>query len=255
MAHAVYLALPAIVIPAPTLANRQHLPSYARAISNLLQVGGAAAFTNISIRIPISDPLELIGQGPSSSASTTPTTATHPGNTDFGPNGTSEFGTGGSSNAHKRISSLSTRPASVHHASAVAGLMPNGVPSGMRSASGASAVSATSSIMSARSAVPGGAPSGAFGDPSSTWEMWDTIRSMCGYHPRLSVTLDLTNPLPPSVGALARWIAEPVKHVWLPGTSFIPNAKGYPVLSKACQAFIKGIAKVCRPGMAPATAY
>ena len=56
--------------------------------------------------------------------------------------------------------------------------------------------------------------------------------------------LDLTNPLPPSVGALARWISEPVKQVWLPAQSFIPNAKGYPVLSKACQAFLRGVSKV-----------
>ena len=56
--------------------------------------------------------------------------------------------------------------------------------------------------------------------------------------------LDLTNPLPPSVGALARWTAEPVKHIWLPASSFISNGKGYPVLSKACQAFLKGMTKV-----------
>jgi protein arginine N-methyltransferase 5 len=59
--------------------------------------------------------------------------------------------------------------------------------------------------------------------------------------------LDLTNPLPPSAGALSRWSAEPVKFIWLPSASFIPNAKGYPVLSKACQAFLRGLGKV-RPG-------
>jgi protein arginine N-methyltransferase 5 len=55
--------------------------------------------------------------------------------------------------------------------------------------------------------------------------------------------LDLSNPLPPSTGAQQRWTAEPVSHIWLPATSFIPNAKGYPVLSKACQAFVRGMAK------------
>lgn len=55
--------------------------------------------------------------------------------------------------------------------------------------------------------------------------------------------LDLTNPLPPSAGALARWSAEPVNYIWLPASSFIPNAKGYPVLSKACQAFIREMGK------------
>lgn len=56
--------------------------------------------------------------------------------------------------------------------------------------------------------------------------------------------LDLTNPLPPSIGALSRWTAEPVRNVWLPATAFIPNAKGYPVLSKACQAFLRAMTKV-----------
>jgi protein arginine N-methyltransferase 5 len=56
--------------------------------------------------------------------------------------------------------------------------------------------------------------------------------------------LDLTNPLPPSVGALSRWTAEPTRYIWLPANSFIPNGKGYPVLSKACQAFLRGMSKV-----------
>jgi protein arginine N-methyltransferase 5 len=60
----------------------------------------------------------------------------------------------------------------------------------------------------------------------------------------MEIALDLTNPLPPSVGALSRWTAEPVKHIWLPASSFISNGKGYPVLSKACQAFLKGMTKV-----------
>ena len=64
-----------------------------------------------------------------------------------------------------------------------------------------------------------------------------------------STALDLTNPLPPSVGALARWTAEPVKNIWLPASSFIPNAKGYPVLSKACQAFLRGMGKVRKISM------
>ena len=60
------------------------------------------------------------------------------------------------------------------------------------------------------------------------------------------LALDLSNPLPPSVGALSRWTAEPVKNIWLPASSFIANAKGYPVLSKASQAFLRGLSKVCQ---------
>ncbi|ORY29011.1 PRMT5 arginine-N-methyltransferase-domain-containing protein [Naematelia encephala] len=207
LAYAMYLSLPTLIIPAPSLGNRAHLPSYARAISNLLQAGGPSAYTQISIRIPVSDPVELIGQGPAIPNGPTAAAAASP-------------------NKHKRVSSLSTRPTSMHQSQL--GALP-----GMR------VTSAASSTMSAKSAAGPSMPA----DPSSTWEMWDCVRTLCGYHPRLSVTLDLTNPLPPSVGALARWTSEPVKNVFVPASSFIPNARGYPVLSKACQAFLRGMAK------------
>ncbi|GAA5858595.1 hypothetical protein JCM1840_001275 [Sporobolomyces johnsonii] len=79
-------------------------------------------------------------------------------------------------------------------------------------------------------------------DRCETWELWNTLRGLCSYSPRLSLTLDLTNPLPPT-RSLGRWSAEPIKHIFLPCTAFIPNAKGYPVLSKSMQAFLKGIFK------------
>ncbi|WRT64001.1 uncharacterized protein IL334_000928 [Kwoniella shivajii] len=230
MAQALYLSLPVLIIPAPSLINRAHLPSYARAISNLLQMGGSSAFTQISIRIPISDPVELITQGPApNQRESMNMTMTMTNSSSVG-------------NKHKRISSLSTRPTSMHQAqlnqminqansSNTTTTSSNNNPQNLRIASGAS------STMSAKSVAA------VTGDPSSTWEMWDCIRTLCGYHPRLSVTLDLGNPLPPSVGALARWTAEPVKYIWLPAGSFIPNAKGYPVLSKACQAFLRGMSK------------
>ena len=50
--------------------------------------------------------------------------------------------------------------------------------------------------------------------------------------------------LPASPGALARWAAEPTRHILLPASSFISNAKGYPVLSKATQTFLKEVMKV-----------
>ena len=227
-----------LVLPAPVLANRRYVSSYARAVSNLLQIGGPTAFTQLSIRIPISDPTELIHQGPNPIPSP-----------NFQPNGLPELDSNGDEK-HKRVPSMSTRPTSIHQGSAAHQLPV--APAGMRVPSGAS------SVMSARSTV---APF-ASGDPSSTWEMWDCIRKICGYNPRLSVSeyrssnsrgrrhadfcqaLDLTNPLPPSIGALSRWTAEPVRNIWLPATSFIPNAKSYPVLSKACQAFLRGMAKV-----------
>ncbi|WVR05771.1 hypothetical protein IAU60_002796 [Kwoniella sp. DSM 27419] len=235
LAQALYLSLPVLVLPAPQLVNRAYLPSYARAISNLLQMGGPSAFTHIAIKIPISDPVELITQGPApGTGAPAPAAAAV---------STSASTTGSlGANKHKRVSSLSTRPASMHQAqlnqlvaqagSAAGPSAPGHQNQGLRIAS------AASSTISARSNGVA-----ATGDPSSTWEMWDCIRTMCGYHPRLSVALDLSNPLPPSVGALARWTAEPVKLISLPAGSFIPNAKGYPVLSKACQAFLRGMGK------------
>jgi protein arginine N-methyltransferase 5 len=205
MSQALYLSIPTLVVPAPSLANRAHLPSYARAIANLLQIGGAAAYTQVVVRIPISDPTELIQQGPAGPVSPGSGTGAGAGAPTMAPPPPP------TSKAHKRISSLSTRPQSFHQSQGSAsGLQPftsgagNGSGSGsgslnghgnghgMRTVSGASAFSQASSVMSARStATVGGTAAGGSalgGDPNSTWEMWDTIRAICGYHPRLSVS-------------------------------------------------------------------
>ncbi|KAI0635657.1 PRMT5-domain-containing protein [Trametes polyzona] len=78
----------------------------------------------------------------------------------------------------------------------------------------------------------------------TTWEMWDTIRTICGYNPRLTLALDLTPPLPHSSSVLDQWLAEPVRHLWLPASAFIANAKGYPVLTKGTQSFIRDAMKL-----------
>ena len=44
---------------------------------------------------------------------------------------------------------------------------------------------------------------------------------------------------------LERWFAEPIKAVILPTRIFLTNVKGYPVLSKKHQAFIRKLMKVC----------
>lgn len=43
---------------------------------------------------------------------------------------------------------------------------------------------------------------------------------------------------------LARWVAEPVGNVYIPASSFISNAKHYPVLSKSCQELLRGLLRV-----------
>lgn len=107
-------------------------------------------------------------------------------------------------------------------------------------------------------------------DRCESWETWNILRGLCSYSRRLTISaflyptppshdvpkdtdsrslsrtnaaLDLTNPLPATV-SLGRWSAEPIRHIFLPCTTFIPNAKGYPVLSKSMQAFLKSIFKV-----------
>lgn len=58
------------------------------------------------------------------------------------------------------------------------------------------------------------------------------------------VALDLTLPLPSVPGVLSRWFAEPVQHVYVPTSTFIPNGKGYPVLPKGTQLFLQDLMKV-----------
>ncbi|KAF8604211.1 PRMT5-domain-containing protein [Ceratobasidium sp. AG-I] len=78
---------------------------------------------------------------------------------------------------------------------------------------------------------------------SGTWEIWNTIRMVCGPTHRIAVALDLGSPLPASPNILARWSAEPVQHLIIPATTFIPNSKGYPVLPKLMQSFLRDILK------------
>lgn len=74
------------------------------------------------------------------------------------------------------------------------------------------------------------------------WETWEQIRQLCSYNTRLQLALDLGSPLPgPSI--LARWMAEPLSMLWIPSTAYLANAKGFPVLSKASQAFIRSMFK------------
>ncbi|KAJ7052637.1 PRMT5 arginine-N-methyltransferase-domain-containing protein [Mycena amicta] len=73
----------------------------------------------------------------------------------------------------------------------------------------------------------------------ATWEMWDVIRSICDYNTRLTLTLDLTPPLPVNSGFLSKWKAEAIRYLFLPAATFIANSKGYPVLPKGTQSFIR----------------
>ncbi|KJA22882.1 hypothetical protein HYPSUDRAFT_66634 [Hypholoma sublateritium FD-334 SS-4] len=83
------------------------------------------------------------------------------------------------------------------------------------------------------------APADSGASVNATWEIWDVIRSMCDYNPRLTLTLDLSPALPTTLGVLSKWAAESVRHIFLPSSTFIANMKGYPVLPKPTQQFIR----------------
>jgi protein arginine N-methyltransferase 5 len=73
-----------------------------------------------------------------------------------------------------------------------------------------------------------------------TWKIWNRIRCMCEYHPRIFAALELTADLPSS-SQLERWMGEPVKAIIIPTSVFITNKKGYPTLSQRHQRFLSSM--------------
>lgn len=176
LALALHLSIPTLIIPPPVPENRAHLPSYARAIASLLEMGGEGAQTRISIRIGISD------RPPTAVAS--PSTQGFAGNSmmslaapsvnggrqtsyDYTPSGLSTV----EEKRHKRKSSM-------------------GIPvrnSSYGQPSGGSAANASGQYH--RHSLLSGAAGAAAGDYHSwSWEVWDCIRNVCGYHRRLSLS-------------------------------------------------------------------
>jgi protein arginine N-methyltransferase 5 len=107
---------------------------------------------------------------------------------------------------------------------------------------------------------------------SMCWEMWDTIRTMCAYTNRISLSknphvciehlvlilflsaldLNMSFAVQNVPYSFDRWISEPTRHIILPASSFVPNPKGYPVLTKPLQQFIRNVVKV-RPDLYEST--
>ncbi|KAF1999527.1 protein arginine N-methyltransferase HSL7 [Amniculicola lignicola CBS 123094] len=73
--------------------------------------------------------------------------------------------------------------------------------------------------------------------PYSAWDAWNAIRSVCRYHSRLSVALDLPRKFP-SITLQSRWYAEPIRLINLSESAFLVNNRGSFVLSKPHQIFI-----------------
>ncbi len=73
---------------------------------------------------------------------------------------------------------------------------------------------------------------------------WNLIRTACDSQKKLSMALELSADLP-SPEVLDSWCGEPIKALIVPTSVFLTNKKGYPVLSRAHQAFVKRCYKVC----------
>jgi protein arginine N-methyltransferase 5 len=76
------------------------------------------------------------------------------------------------------------------------------------------------------------------GDDDS-WSLWNSIKTMCASHSNLFVYLELREMNPSQQDADQRWLAEPVACVSLPHPCWLQNAKGFPVLSKKLQEWVR----------------
>ncbi|KAK5165384.1 uncharacterized protein LTR77_008913 [Saxophila tyrrhenica] len=83
-------------------------------------------------------------------------------------------------------------------------------------------------------------------DEYDVWATWDTIRSLCSYSQKLCLALEVQRQLP-CLDLQCRWYSEPVRLLVFPRTTFIRNAKGYPVLSKPHQQLISRFARLRFP--------
>ncbi|XP_056010372.1 protein arginine N-methyltransferase 5-like isoform X2 [Ostrea edulis] len=76
-----------------------------------------------------------------------------------------------------------------------------------------------------------------------TWKWWHEFRTLCDSHRRINVVLELSANLP-SEDVLTRWLAEPIKCAVVSTSLFLTNKRGYPVLSKPHQNFLKKLFKL-----------
>ena len=70
-----------------------------------------------------------------------------------------------------------------------------------------------------------------------TWHWWNTVRSLCGASNKVGLALEVPQNLP-AQPVLSRWLGEPLKVIFLSTSIFMVNQQGFPVLSKAHQAFV-----------------
>ncbi|KAI8388474.1 PRMT5 arginine-N-methyltransferase-domain-containing protein [Radiomyces spectabilis] len=86
-------------------------------------------------------------------------------------------------------------------------------------------------------------------DTNASWRRWNQFKILTEHNPKIHIALEITANLPLQELELDMWLAEPIKAVIIPAEIFVSNAKGYPVLSKRHQAFIKKLMDKSRPNM------
>ena len=78
------------------------------------------------------------------------------------------------------------------------------------------------------------------------WAAWNRLRLATEHCPRISVALEVTPELPDE-DALSRWFAEPIRAIIIQTSTFLTNAKGFPVLPKGHQTFIRRMIRAFNP--------
>ena len=66
---------------------------------------------------------------------------------------------------------------------------------------------------------------------------------MCDHTKRIGLCLEMSADVPTETQQ-ERWCGEPIKSLIIPTSIFLTNKKGFPVLSKAHQNFVKRLFKV-----------
>lgn len=73
---------------------------------------------------------------------------------------------------------------------------------------------------------------------TSTWQWWNRFRLMANSLSKINLCMDVGARLP-SETELVRWLGEPIKTLLIPTSIFLTNKKGYPVLSRPYQVFLR----------------
>ncbi|KAI9092667.1 PRMT5 arginine-N-methyltransferase-domain-containing protein [Phlyctochytrium arcticum] len=74
----------------------------------------------------------------------------------------------------------------------------------------------------------------------STWNDWNVLRTICNHNTKLGAAVELGAELPEDT-ILEQWQSEPIKAVVIPTSVFVPNGKGFPVLPKRHQNFLRSL--------------